>query len=67
MELKNEIVNGAVSGKAGLKDIAADLGINADAIGKLNDATHRNNAGYNCPYAANAFFKYRIDPSKSSC
>ncbi len=63
LELKNEIVGGAISGKAGLKDIAADLGIDAGTIEKLQSATHRNNAGYNCPYPAYAFLKYNEAPT----
>ena len=63
MELKNEIVGGTISGKAGLKDIATDLGIDAVSIEKLNSATHRNNAGYNCPYPAYTYLKYREAPS----
>jgi aldehyde:ferredoxin oxidoreductase len=63
MELKNEITGGTISGKAGLKDIAADLGIDAGAIEKLNSATHRSNAGYNCPYPAYTYLKYREAPT----
>ena len=63
IELKNEITGGTISGKAGLKDIAVDLGIDAGAIEKLNSTTHRNNAGYNCPYPAYTYLKYREAPS----
>ena len=63
MELKNEITGGTISGKAGLKDIATDLGIDAGAIEKLNSATHRSNAGYNCPYPAYTYLKYREAPT----
>ena len=63
IELKNEIIAGTISGKAGLKDIAMDLGIDAGAIEKLNNATHRNNAGYNCPYPAYTYLKYREAPT----
>jgi aldehyde:ferredoxin oxidoreductase len=63
MELKNEITGGTINGKAGLKDIAADLGIDAGAIEKLNSATHRNNAGYNCPYPTYTYLKYREAPN----
>lgn len=63
MALKNEITSGTISGKAGLKDIATDLGMNAGAIEKLSSATHRNNAGYNCPYPAYTYLKYREDPA----
>ncbi len=63
MDLKNEIVGGTTSGKAGLKDIAADLGIDAAAIEKLSAATHRNDAAYNCPYPYYTFLKYREAPS----
>jgi len=62
MELKDTICAGAISGKSGLKDIAQDIGIDAAAIEKLSGMTHRNNAGYNCPYAATAFVKYNEDP-----
>jgi hypothetical protein len=63
MELKNEITGGTISGKAGLKDIATDLGIDAGAIEKLNSATHRSNAGYNCPYPAYTYIKYKEAPT----
>lgn len=63
IELKNQICSGAIAGKAGLKDIAADIGVDAGAIEKLSGMTHRNNAGYNCPYAAAAFVKYNEAPT----
>jgi len=63
MDLKNEIVGGAISGKAGLVDMAADLGIDAGVIEKLKSAAHRNDAGYNCPYPCYTFLKYREDPT----
>jgi len=63
IELKNGIIAGTISGKAGLKDIATDLGIDAGAIEKLNNATHRNNAGYNCPYPAYTYLKYKEAPT----
>jgi hypothetical protein len=63
MELKNQIASGAMRGKAGLKDIAADLGIDSAVIEKLQSMTHRNNAGYNCPYPAYTFIKYREAPT----
>jgi hypothetical protein len=63
MELKTQIIQGAMRGKAGLKDIAADLGMDAVVIEKLQSMTHRNNAGYNCPYPAYTFVKYREAPT----
>ncbi|MCP4716207.1 MAG: hypothetical protein GY868_13905, partial [Deltaproteobacteria bacterium] len=62
--LKDEMLAGAMSGKAGLKDIAADLGIDAGAIEKLQGITHRSNAGYNCPYPTGTFVKYNEAPSQ---
>jgi len=63
IELKDAMCAGAMSGKSGLKDIAKDIGIDAGAIEKLASMTHRNNAGYNCPYAATTFIKYNEAPS----
>jgi aldehyde:ferredoxin oxidoreductase len=63
VDLKNTICSGAISGKSGLKDIATDIGIDAAAIEKLSSMTHRNNAAYNCPYAAAAFVKYNEAPT----
>lgn len=62
MGLKNEIINGAIKGKSGLNDIAADLGIDAAVIGKLQKMTHRNDASFNCPYPYYTFLKYREAP-----
>ncbi len=62
VELKNEIINGTIKGKAGLKDIAADLGMDSDIIEKLKSMTHRNNASFNCPYPYYTFLKYREAP-----
>lgn len=62
MELKNEIVNGAIKGKSGLKDIAADIGIDASAIEKISSMTHRTNASFNCQYPYYTFLKYREAP-----
>jgi aldehyde:ferredoxin oxidoreductase len=59
MDLKNDIVNGAVAGKAGIADIAADLGIDVEGMKK---SIHRNNAAYNCPYPYYTFLKYREAP-----
>lgn len=63
MELKNAITKGTISGKAGLKDIAADLGIDGAVIEKLQSITHRSNAAYNCPYPYYTFVKYREAPT----
>jgi len=62
IEIKNEISNGAIKGKAGIKDIAADLGVDAAVVEKIQNATHRNNAAYNCPYPGYTFLKYREAP-----
>ncbi len=62
IELQNEIKGGAIAGKAGLKDIAADLGIDAAVIEKIQGLTHRNDAGYNCAYPYYTYLKYRESP-----
>ncbi len=62
VELKNEIVNGTIKGKAGLKDIAADLGMDAAVIEKISSMTHRSNAAFNCPYPYYTFLKYNEAP-----
>jgi aldehyde:ferredoxin oxidoreductase len=63
IELKNKIVAGAITGKAGLYDIGAALGIDAGALETLKSLTHRNDAGYNCPYPYYTFLKYNEAPS----
>jgi aldehyde:ferredoxin oxidoreductase len=63
IELKNTIVAGAIKGKAGLYDLGAALGIDAGALDKLKSLTHRNDAGYNCPYPYYTFLKYNEAPS----
>ena len=63
IELKNKIVAGAIKGKAGLYDIGASLGIDAAALDKLKSLTHRNDAGYNCPYPYYTFLKYNEAPT----
>jgi aldehyde:ferredoxin oxidoreductase len=63
MELKNEILNGPIKGKSGLKDIAVDLGMDSSLTEKLQSLTHRNDAAYNCPYPYYTFLKYREAPS----
>ncbi len=63
LELKNEILNGAIKGKAGIKDFIAPLGLDAALPEKIQNATHRLNACYNCPYPCYTFFKYREAPN----
>ena len=63
MELKNEILNGAIKGKAGLKDFIEPLGLDVAIKEKVQSATHRLNACYNCPYPCYTFFKYREAPT----
>jgi aldehyde:ferredoxin oxidoreductase len=63
IELKNEILNGAIKGKAGIKDFIAPLGLDGSLKAKIESATHRLNACYNCPYPCYTFFKYREAPS----
>lgn len=63
MELKNEIIAGAIKGKAGLYDMGAALGVDAGALDKLKSLTHRNDAAYNCPYPYYTFLKYNEDPA----
>ena len=63
IELKNEILNGTIKGKAGIKDFIAPLGLDAKLKEKLESQTHRLNACYNCPYPCYTFFKYREAPS----
>jgi len=63
IELKNEILNGAIKGKSGLKDFIAPLGIDTSIKAKIESATHRLNACYNCPYPCYTFFKYREAPN----
>ena len=62
IELKNEIVSGTIKGKAGLKEIASEVGINASVVEKIQNMTHRNDAAFNCPYPAYTFLKYREAP-----
>jgi aldehyde:ferredoxin oxidoreductase len=63
IELKNEILAGAIKGKSGLKDFVAPLGLDASIKAKIESATHRLNACYNCPYPCYTYFKYREAPS----
>ncbi|MCX5894567.1 MAG: hypothetical protein NTZ51_01860 [Proteobacteria bacterium] len=63
LELKNEILSGAIKGKTGLKDFIAPLGLDAKLKEKIESATHRINACYNCPYPCYTFLKYREAPS----
>ena len=63
VELKNGTIAGAIKGKAGLYDIGAALGIDAAALDKLKSMTHRNDAGYNCPYPYYTFLKYNEAPT----
>ena len=63
IELKNEILAGAIKGKSGLKDFVAPLGLDASIKAKIENATHRLNACYNCPYPCYTYFKYREAPS----
>jgi len=63
VQLKNEISSGAIKGKAGLGDIAADLGMDEAITQKIKSMAHRNDAAYNCPYAYYTFLKYREAPS----
>ncbi len=63
MELKNEIIAGAIKGKAGLYDMGAALGVDGAVLDNLKSQTHRDDAGYNCPYPYYAFLKYNEDPS----
>ena len=57
--LMEEIVQGSLNGKRGLKETLASLPHEGDIIKLLNSITHRNVACYNCPYACNTFVKYR--------
>lgn len=66
MELKKEVTGGTINGKAGLKDIAVDLGIDGAVIEKLQSITHRSNASYNCPYPYYTFVKYREAPTATA-
>lgn len=61
VELKNAMV-ATVGGKAGQKDIAVDLGIDAGVVEALVAKTHRNTASYNCPYPVYTFVKYNEAP-----
>lgn len=63
MELKNEIVAGAIKGKAGLCDVGAALSIDAAVLDKMKSMTHRNDAAYNCPYPYYTFLKYNEPPT----
>lgn len=63
MDLKNEIIGGAIKGKAGLLDIGSALGIDAAVLDKMKSLTHRNDAGYNCPYPYYVFLKYNEAPT----
>jgi aldehyde:ferredoxin oxidoreductase len=63
VQLKNEIIGGTIKGRAGLADVAADLGMDAAIAQKIKSMTHRNVAGYNCTYPYYSFLKYREAPS----
>ena len=55
-----DVTNGTLNGKRGLKETITSLPPHeGDITQDLASATHRNNACYNCPYACNTFVKYR--------
>ncbi|MEI6125229.1 MAG: aldehyde ferredoxin oxidoreductase N-terminal domain-containing protein [Pseudomonadota bacterium] len=63
MELKQAISGGPSKGKAGIKDVGAALGIDAAALDRIKSLTHRNDAGFNCPYPYYTFLKYNEAPT----
>ena len=58
-ELMQEITNGTIKGKRGLKETITSLPHDDQIAQILDSITHRNDACYNCPYACNTFVKYR--------
>jgi aldehyde:ferredoxin oxidoreductase len=62
-ELKNEILEGSIKGKSGIKDFIAPLGVDTSLKGTIESLTHRVNACYNCPYPCYTFLKYREAPT----